>query len=307
MNSVEGRRRRPSLYALIGVVVLTVIGVALFVWGALAPNVTIAGPEGSVKHGTGVWTDAFLGFGGSTTSSWSTDSDGRRRLDLDVTNHSFAPVELLGVTVESIGHDEPHPPSLEAVEGLPTKVRHGDTATVPVTLDARASCTDSHGDEPEFQIVFEVRTASGLRRHLREDDRRSLTCDEGTLPAPGPGPAEPVAARTEITRAFAVAYDFAAPPDARRAAVEDPAGLEPVVERVMDGPYAAIAAQVTPHIVEVVFTSPTSAAVLYDMDGIGPNISGRVGEARFVDDHWKITRDTVCADLALAEVHCPRG
>ena len=57
----------------------------------------------------------------------------------------------------------------------------------------------------------------------------------------------------------------------------------------------------------IVFTSPTSASVAYDLlvDG-SQTFATRVGHARFVGGRWKVTRATVCADLALANVTCPR-
>ncbi len=56
----------------------------------------------------------------------------------------------------------------------------------------------------------------------------------------------------------------------------------------------------------IVFTSPTTAAVVYDLvlDG-SQTFATRVGHARFVGGRWKVTRATVCADLALANVTCP--
>lgn len=46
--------------------------------------------------------------------------------------------------------------------------------------------------------------------------------------------------------------------------------------------------------------------MLYGLGGGTGSIgAGRVGEARLVDGRWKVTRATVCADLALAQVRCP--
>lgn len=305
MNNVEKRRRPPSLYALIGVIALMTLGVGLFVLGPVNPNITVAGAERPTKHGAGVRTDALLGTGGSFGSGQSVDSRGRLVLDLEVTNHSLLPVDVLGVRTESIGRAFATPPVAESVGGLPASLGRGGTATASITLDARTACTPQRRNDAAFQVVFRVRTAAGIDREVPEPGSRWVSCDADTLPTPGPGPDAPDAARGDVARAFGVAYDFAASPTARRASIDDASGLDPVVEDVMSGPYAAIAARIAPRIVEIVFTSPSSAAVLYDLGGETGSIgAGRVGEARLVDGRWKVTRATVCADLALAQVDC---
>jgi len=55
----------------------------------------------------------------------------------------------------------------------------------------------------------------------------------------------------------------------------------------------------------VVFTSPTKAAVRYDILIPNDNFTSRIGNAIFVDGRWKVARATVCTDLSLAGVTCP--
>ncbi len=303
MKPTGQRRCPPSLDALAIVVTLTILGAGLFVWGPINPNVVVADqPDG--EGFADVWLGALVGSSGSRTSGRSVGSDGRTTVDLFVTNHSFAPFDLTAVRIEAIDGDRAPAPTIRTVHGVPATVGHDVSAPVSVTVDARTTCA-THA-EATFRVLFEARTASGIVRTIAADGTQSITCDADVLPAPGPGPADPDAAGAGIERAFAVAYDFDASPEQRRAHVEDAEGLDAVVVEAMAGPYGGLVEQVAPRMVEIVFTSPTQATVLYDLsEGVGPLGVGRVGEARFVDGRWKVTRDTVCGDLALAEATCP--
>ena len=55
---------------------------------------------------------------------------------------------------------------------------------------------------------------------------------------------------------------------------------------------------------ELVFTSPTEAWFRYRIETINGLFGERYGIAVFVDDVWKITRETICQDLALAGGSC---
>jgi len=71
---------------------------------------------------------------------------------------------------------------------------------------------------------------------------------------------------------------------------------------VLAGPYADVAATTTATIREVSFDRPDHAWFRYQLSvGFGD----RTGEAVLVDGRWKVTRATVCADYALANVTCP--
>lgn len=312
MSRSSTPRRPPTMYALIGVSVLAILGVALFVWGPINPNVSV---DTQTRDATVAdWLAALTGNAGSFGSGQSIGPDGRAQASLVVTNHSIAPVELVSIRTAAnrIGVDNRSrgtlAPSIVRSVGVPVKLAHGSDGHVSVTVDARKACLANHGGTVNFQILIEARTASGIVRTIGGNGQQSVTCSAESLPAPGPGPANPASARAAISRAFDDAYDYAGSPQRRRAAVDDPAGLDGPVGQISSGPYAAIAKSIRVRIIEVVFTRPDRAAVLYDLTGVPGSIgAGRIGHARYVDGRWKVTRATVCADLSLGEVHCPPG
>jgi len=122
------------------------------------------------------------------------------------------------------------------------------------------------------------------------------------LPAAGEQPADPAAARTAITDAYAKAYQGGA-----AELVQDYAALEPAMEQSTKR-FPQQATSATAVASEIVFTSPTEAAVRYDIKIQGSTSFGnRIGKAVFVDGRWKVARETICADLSLAGVTCPSG
>lgn len=307
------RRRPPTMYALLGVVVLTLVGVGLFVWGPLNPYVTV-GTESTASAGVTDWIGALLGTRGSFGSGQSAGPNGQAQTDLVVTNHSLASVELVSVRTARVtpedasGDPDLGLPRIIGVTGIPARVTHGSDATVSVTVDARRACVANHGGTVRYQLLIDARTASGVHRTIGGDGHQSVTCGAAALPAPGPGPVDPAKARAGIAKAFDATYDFAAPPMRRRVAIDHPAGLDGLVAQVSAGPYGGIARSVGVRVIEVVFTSPTQATVLYELTGVPGTIGGaRIGHARLIDGDWKVTRATVCADLALAQVSCPRS
>lgn len=303
------RRRPPTRYALALVTLLSLVGIGLFVWGPVNPNLVVNTSTG--PGSTSDWLGAFFGFSGSSTSGQSVGADGRARTDFTVTNRSFAPVDLVAVRAVAVDWSVGGPgrtPVIVTTSGIPATLGHGERGAVVVTVDAGGACLANHGGTVDYQLLVSARTASGVIRTIGRNDRHSITCSARALPEPGPGPSDPDQARHRVSRAFDTAYRFSAPASQRRSAVDDPSGLDAAVAEVMAGPYAGMAKTSGVHIVEVVFTSPSQAAVLYDLTGVpAPFGTGRIGHARLVDGRWKVTRATVCADLTLAEAHCPPG
>lgn len=303
MNGQQRRRRRPpSLYALVIVVAMTCIGVGLFVWGPVNPRLTATGIEQEAPG----WIDAMLANRGSFGSGQPIEPDGHAESALVIQNHSFAAVELESVRV--VADAASAAPTIVGTRGVPARLTKGETADVTVTVDARTACATTHGGDVEYQVLVDARTASGVVPTIGREGRYTVSCRSAALPPPGKAPADAPAARAAIDHAFATAYDFSAPADRREAAVDEPTGLAPAIREVADGPYGGIMRSTGVRIVSIVFTSPTRAAVLYDLTGV-PDTFGtdRLGSARLVDGHWKVTRATVCADLALAQVTCPSG
>jgi hypothetical protein len=126
------------------------------------------------------------------------------------------------------------------------------------------------------------------------------------LPQPGTPPTDPNAARAAIGQAFHDVYTWSNPSTVKGAAIEGGSVLSPDLEtQLAKGPFAKQVQQAKVRVDEVVFTSPTKAAVRYDILIPNDNFTSRIGNAIFVDGRWKVARATVCTDLSLAGVTCP--
>jgi hypothetical protein len=130
------------------------------------------------------------------------------------------------------------------------------------------------------------------------------------LPKPdGPPPADKARARTQVIQAFTVVIGGASTPDERLSRIDDSEGLEGLRQEVLvhfpQVPLNEISARVD----EVRFLNRTTAAVRYTIVLPGysiPEFPNRIGRAVLVRRTWKVTRGTVCNDLALGGVACPR-
>lgn len=124
-----------------------------------------------------------------------------------------------------------------------------------------------------------------------------------SLPAPGAQqPADPAAARAAVIDAFNHAYgrpaDFSY--------FDDPTGLADIGQKLVNGPFAAEAKNAQIVFDNLVFESPTRAAIQFHIHI--PNYSdftNRWGEAVLVNGAWKITRQTFCDIASLGGVPCP--
>jgi hypothetical protein len=126
-----------------------------------------------------------------------------------------------------------------------------------------------------------------------------------TLPAAGPQPANPAAATAGVTAAFTAAYKGDTPGAARASAVTDNTGIAALLEQVAHGQYASSVKISSARVAEIVFISPTEAAVRFDiLLGIEINFGNRIGQALFTNGSWKVSRATLCSDLARAGAPC---
>lgn len=128
-----------------------------------------------------------------------------------------------------------------------------------------------------------------------------------TLPLPsGEEPADPDAARAAIIETFTTAYNGSLPVELRRAHIEDSEELGPYMDRSV-APYGEIVAHQTVTLGDIVFLDAERAAVAYTLtfEGLTAPITG-VGYAVVDDDgRWKVSRETVCAQMMGAGVTCP--
>ena len=137
-----------------------------------------------------------------------------------------------------------------------------------------------------------------------------LTGPAHTLPPPGPDqPADPDTARRQIAKAYVTAYDGDVPDDLRSKAIEDGAGLTGVFEQLRTGSFAAPVRSARTVVDEIVFLSPTRAAVeFHSRLGDGSTSGPYFGDA-FLDAAgyfgWEISHASYCQIIIPAGVHCP--
>ena len=119
-----------------------------------------------------------------------------------------------------------------------------------------------------------------------------------TLPTAGQQPTDPASAKSDVENAFTTVYGHGQT-DQRLQLLQG--GADPTV--VAAGNAAAeshpqIAAASVPVVLQVVFTDPKDAAVLYEINYQGtPTVGPKIGYAVLDGGTWKVTRATFCADI----------
>ncbi len=125
----------------------------------------------------------------------------------------------------------------------------------------------------------------------------------GRLPEPGEQPADGVEASAEVVRLMESMYGGGGLRD-RLDSVDDPTGIADTLDRIAAGTYGGEVSSAVAEVGELVFTSPDSASFRYSIRTDDYSFDQRVGTAVRIDGVWKITRATICADLALAQTTC---
>lgn len=230
----------------------------------------------------------------------------------------------------TLGHADGQPTTVLVVQ-VP-----GDTENVVVTLDsgetdamvpqngvavlavpgsAPTEVLDGPGsywiDEPPvFRIELQGGSSAGVVDNGSVgtwDDpefRESCTPPPPALPPAGEQPADPAAADAEIRAAMAALYGVVGSDELGSDLIDDPTGVGEARRQVQEGVFAEDAADASAEVEELVFTAPDEAWFRYSIDTPGNDFDDRYGIAVFVDGRWKITRSTVCQDLALAGGDC---
>ncbi len=124
------------------------------------------------------------------------------------------------------------------------------------------------------------------------------------LPEAGEQPADPASAEAEIRAAMTALYAAVGTDDVGSDLLDDATGVAEARAQVQAGGYADDAAGATATIDELVFTTPSESWFRYSIDTPGNDFSNRYGIAVLIDGVWKITRSTVCQDLAMAGGDC---
>jgi len=286
-------RRSPVPIAVGLVVIVALAGWGLRTWGPINPAVEIS------QNGLG------------------TDRLGGTAASLMVHNEASAPVQITDLRTVPSPTDPlaSTPPEIVAVSVTrPVDGGSATTGTLPIEVPGRTllqlvltlnpdavSCSAGTISTPPFDIDLTYRTTSG--RSVRKQIAVSSTLPATCLPPlpTGPPPTDPVAAEAAVRAAANLAYD----PNAgasRLDAIDDPRGVAEANAEVLAGPYADAAATTTATIREISFDRPDHAWFRY---GLSVGFGDRTGEAVLIDGRWKVTRATVCADIALANVTCP--
>lgn len=123
------------------------------------------------------------------------------------------------------------------------------------------------------------------------------------LPDPGEQPADPAAAEQEIRTTMTALYGGDSDEDDDEL-VDDPTGVADAREQVAETGFEAEAASAVAVVEELVFTAPDEAWFRYRIETSGFDLTDRYGTAVVVDGTWRITRGTVCQDLAVAGGDC---
>jgi hypothetical protein len=301
------RRSSPARYALGLVVLLVAVGYGVRLWGPLNPAIAMS-VSGSTSPDAGAAPSTHVTVWLSNNSH-SAVTILRARVEQPTGHRNGTTTRLPRIVSTTVT-----PPGATRAGPLPAVLGPGQQTNVQLAL--RVPPCPAHPDPlagTSYEVAVVVRTSSGRLKTVRSGPSGliSESADDcahlAALPSPGVQPAHPAAARLDVAHAFRVVYSFGQPPAARRALIDVPAGLDAPSAAAASGPYATNVTSVSAKVDRIVFTRPTTAAVAYDLlvDG-SQTFATRVGHARFVGGRWKVTRATVCADLALANVTCPR-
>lgn len=118
-------------------------------------------------------------------------------------------------------------------------------------------------------------------------------------------PADTDAARQQVIAAFESVYNPAPRVEERLRLIDDPSGVQQAITQAMRGPNGRAVGAATINVNDVRFTSATWATVIYNLVVDGQIIGmGTTGEARVDGGEWKVTRATVCRDLAAVGGTC---
>lgn len=118
-------------------------------------------------------------------------------------------------------------------------------------------------------------------------------------------PPDTEAARQQVVTAFESVYNPAPRVEERLRLIDDPSGVQQAIVQAMRGPNGRAVGAATVNVNDVRFTSATWATVIYHLVVDGQIIGmGTTGEARVDGGEWKVTRATVCRDLAAVGGTC---
>ncbi|WP_369143435.1 hypothetical protein [Streptomyces sp. R44] len=135
------------------------------------------------------------------------------------------------------------------------------------------------------------------------DDNGGKTGGTVSSSPPTVGPADPVAAKAQITKNWTAFFDPRTPVAEKVKLLENGEQLRPVL-----GAFAADknAAMTSAKVTGIEFTSATDANVTYDLlVGGSPALPGSKGTSVLQNDTWKVSMKTLCGLVELSGVTVP--
>ncbi|MFG2775480.1 hypothetical protein [Streptomyces sp. NPDC048350] len=116
-------------------------------------------------------------------------------------------------------------------------------------------------------------------------------------------PADPAAARAEITKNWTAFFDPKTPVAERAELLENGEQMRPALEALLGNEAAAAA---TAKVKAIEFTSPNDANVTYDLLVSGsPAVADSKGTSVFQEDTWKVSTKTLCGLAQLSGATVP--
>jgi hypothetical protein len=122
------------------------------------------------------------------------------------------------------------------------------------------------------------------------------------LPGPGEQPADAAAAEEQVRLAYTGIFDSSSTREERSRFSERPNVWIAANQQVEAGEYAGYVEGMSAVVDEVVFISPTHAAVRFQLSRVPQSVD--IGDAVLVDGRWLVGIDTTCAVVSLANVEC---
>lgn len=227
------------------------------------------------------------------------------------------PITVLGPGQPAVvGTAEGDPVQVLAVRVAPTvatvtmRTAHGEDTTVPVRGLAVLAA-------PGSAASGEV-TASDARGHTvatvslpTPPTQSTAACapEPPSLPPAGVQPTDPATATAAIRQAYTTAFTSVPGQNADRVppGIQDGQQILSAINQARQN-FPQAAASITVKTGQLVFTSPTTAALFFTVTyQQGVPYGTKIGQAVLEDGSWLVTKDTYCGLLAFAGATCPAG
>ena len=121
------------------------------------------------------------------------------------------------------------------------------------------------------------------------------------LPPPGAQPTDPTAARTAVTKAIGIVFGGVPSPDQFAYVQGATTSVKAAQKTAADNNPTAHTSTI---VQQIVFTSPTTGAVRYELLDNGSQVLDPISQVVLEGGVWKVTSESACAAYALGGGHC---